>query len=156
MESFKIEHFKRDHPDLGFPCYRKLSKLEVNDLCQEILRSHGLPIDTSAWQLPTQIRKRSMIVRETSVLDCRLDLINLLEHRLGLSVSRRDQFYVNWDNFDNVDLFPNCEFFQWLHYIWYPSSDDIEIIPQSKAWILSIDHDGFLYIMQHSAKSASA
>jgi hypothetical protein len=51
-------------------------------------------------------------------------------------------WHINWMHFDVVDKMKTVDFIKYFEYIWYPSSDDIDVIDENLNWIMLIDHEG--------------
>ena len=82
--------------------------------------------------------------------DENFDLENVTQ-TAGISV--HDKVFVNWYHFDKIDTLAFKDLAVFLGYIWYPSSDDIDIFDSSFSWIVSITHQGEVYIAQRDKKT---
>ena len=54
--------------------------------------------------------------------------------------------YINWFRFDNIDQMKFNDFSTYFYDIWFPSVDDIDLFDESYSWIVSIRHDGMIYV----------
>jgi len=52
------------------------------------------------------------------------------------------EILINWRAFTNIDRMGLAELDEFWEYIWYPSSDDIDVIDSECRWMITIDHDG--------------
>ena len=69
----------------------------------------------------------------------------VLESVLGsLNVRPNEKVFINWYQFDKIDEMRFVDLNKYLDDIWYPGSDDIDILDATFSWILSIDHHGYV------------
>lgn len=61
-----------------------------------------------------------------------------------LSINAREVCYVNFYRFDHICEFPTTQLATYFDDIWYPASDDIEIFDDSLAWMIAVDHGGYI------------
>lgn len=102
------------------------------------VRLGGLPSDDG------QDVTRSLVDEASDVTDVNagepgFDLCRTID---ALGLERSEEVLLNWRHFDNVDRIRLVDLCNYFSDIWYPSSDDIEIIHPERQWIVSVSHDG--------------
>ncbi len=144
MDSFKIEYFKNSNPGEGFLQYRSLSAAECEDLRRSLAKQLGLKGTEDTLLLLSRLHERpSMdmgVLQETEPVD-------ILETVRSGGLKCGETVYVNWYRFDDVDEISANDLSRCFHYIWYPSSDDIEIFDKSGSWVLAVDHGGHVRLI---------
>jgi hypothetical protein len=63
-----------------------------------------------------------------------------------LEIHPLSEIYINWFRFDDVDAVPLQALRQHFDDFWYPAADDIDIFDATLEWLISIDHEGFVYV----------
>ena len=69
-----------------------------------------------------------------------------------LGLKAREDLFVNWHRFDQIDKITALDFGEHFNNIWYPSSDDIEIFDADLEWFVLVRHDGYVSILDMSAR----
>jgi hypothetical protein len=66
--------------------------------------------------------------------------------RMGLRVGHVTQgnAFLNWYRFDKVDELKFDDLCEVFDDLWYPSSDDLDILNPNINWVVSIEHFGQL------------
>lgn len=59
-----------------------------------------------------------------------------------------EEVYVNWHQFDRVDRIGLHALSTNLTDIWYPKSDDIDVVDPAYRWVTSIGYDGEVYFLE--------
>lgn len=139
MDTIKIKNFERDYGNGNFPTFQHLDTERLNLLQLGLLKILGIGLPVSGIELCREIYHRSITVEGSNACDENFNLYNLMSS-LNLNISER--VYINWYHFDDVDMMFTADLTRHLSDIWYPSSDDIEIIDYKLEWILSISHYG--------------
>ena len=81
---------------------------------------------------------------------------NLLEVIRKLKLPVHESALLNWGRFESVYRMGIEDVSKWLSYLWYPSSDDLEILDSCLEWAISIAHSGELYSLRLGHVSQSA
>lgn len=145
MEQFKIDHYLKDNPGKSFPGFKKLSKLECNIIITSLRNKLMVPDNTSGAELVKIIDKRQTSIKEENAEDDNFSLIELFRKN---NISLGKEIYINWYHYDQIDQFKKEDLLNFFDDIWYPSSDDIDIFDEKMENIVSIDHGGFIKILQ--------
>lgn len=139
LDTFKIDLFKNEY-GINFPDFKHLSKEESLVLADRILRKFKLSsIDTLVDLLYSQ----NVVVLDIDANDG----LNLIDTLVANKLELMKEVYINWFQFDNVDIIKLEDLNKYFLDIWYTSSDDIDIFDESLEWILSIRHDGSISIL---------
>ncbi|HRP09220.1 MAG TPA: hypothetical protein PLL69_12110 [Gemmatimonadales bacterium] len=138
MDDFKRQHFMSTNPGEKFPDSTPLSDAECSGIRRNIAIAVGEG-EASGVQLVKDISDRLVPDLSASALDGSFRVASLLRrHRLPFPC----EVLINWDDFTNIDRIGLAELDEFWEYIWYPSSDDIDVIDSGYRWMVSIDHDG--------------
>lgn len=139
MDTFKREHFARGHPGELFPTMIALSTDEATRLKADLaVRLGGMPTDEAQDILRDLIAEAS-VIPDVNATAPGFDLCSLVER---LRLHRPEEVLINWRRFDDVDRMRLTDLCEHFADIWYPSSDDIEIIHSDRQWVIAVSHDG--------------
>ena len=141
MESFKIEHFQKENPNEQFPYHRHLSDSEESALREKLFEKFGLNAASSPMDMFDAI---DLIARDVG--DANPDDFSLLEIIKTQEIECEENVFVSWYRFDDIDEFHLKELSKYFDDIWYPSSDDIEIFDRTCSWLISVRHDGAVFL----------
>jgi len=133
MENFKIELFENEHQQ-SFPVYRALTKPE----CQKLLDSVSTKYGINPSNFAAGLASIQSFYGESNATE-EFSLINTFNN---LSIKYMSDIFINWYNFERVDVFRADTLDKHFGDIWFPISDDIDLFDKSFGWILSIRHDG--------------
>lgn len=59
----------------------------------------------------------------------------------SLGVALGEKCYVTWAGVEGIRM-PVGTCFEYFYDVWYPGSDDLWVVPESRSWLLECDHDG--------------
>ena len=134
MDDFKFEIFKNENPNTPLFKVFQLPSNKVQRIQQELFRS--LKIEGENIR---ELERR--LYDEAKVIVQSIPETNFSMHDIFRSIQVDSEFiYVTWDSFVNIDKFRLPDFCRWFEYIWYPSSDDIDIFNDDLTWILHVYH----------------
>jgi hypothetical protein len=139
MNQFKIENFRKSHPDSVFPFFKQIDAEACSVLARRIALAIGLTGSTNVLAL---IRRLVEVESEIGILsenDLSSSLVKILDQA---TISFSEFVYVNWYRFDSVDQMRYSDFVKNIEDIWYPSSDDVDIFDDTCSSIVSITHFG--------------
>ena len=139
MDTFKIDLLKKEY-GINFPDFKHLSKEECLVLADRVLRKFKL---SSIDMLVDLLYSQNDVVLDIDANDG----LNLIDTLVANKLELMKEVYINWVQFDNVDLINLEDLNKYFLDIWYPNSDDIDIFDESLEWILSIRHDGSVSIL---------
>ena len=71
--------------------------------------------------------------------DDQFDLRKVLDE-LGFVLS--EVTYLNWNRFDDIDEISTSELLNHFSDIWYPATDDLEMIDAQMQWVIAVHHSG--------------
>ena len=141
MDSVKIENFKRSYPGESFPRFRSLTGAECGGLRHRLAKSLGIDRVEDTLLLVRRLHGCPSIdlgiVQETGPIDVG-NLVERCGFRCGATA------YINWHRFDDIDEISIVDLSRFFDDLWYPGSDDIEIMNESMDWVLVVDHDGWM------------
>jgi hypothetical protein len=138
MQEFKRKHFEAAHPGTPYPRVETLSEGEATALRARIAERVKCSAD-DGLALVQSLAARSVLV-EGIAADS--DDFHLLGTLWRFRVRPQPTVFINWYRFDNVDRIDVEDLSRHFGDIWYPSSDDIDILDDTCDWILSVGHSG--------------
>ncbi len=139
MQAFKIENYEKDSGVGTFVPFRHLSSAESISLIAGLRGSLELPEDISPKDMVLEIHDRSFPVSGVNAVEEKFDLSALL-NQLGFDLS--ELMYLNWYHYDDVDEMRTRDVLMKFSDIWYPSSDDLDLVDAKMRWLVSIHHSG--------------
>src|ERR1700689_929686 len=136
MQPCKLEHFVKDHSGKTFPA------AEVKDsvptaVQDEIARRLGLNASCGSSVLLTEIRDRSELLANVNAEASDFNLSAVLKKH---NIPPSGTGFLNWDRFESLDQMAFADAIGLFEYLWYPASDDLEIISTDTRWVLSVAH----------------
>ncbi len=139
MENFKIENFEKERPGDKFPEFSTLDRYHAEQLRDRFKAqfSLGSEADESDLLKAIEATERILIGTNAEKSDFRLDTVVA-----GCGIRPHQHVFLNWYRFDRIDKFLMKDLSRYFSYIWYPSSDDIDVFDSSISWVVSIRHDG--------------
>ncbi len=144
MDYIKIKNFERENGAGFFPVYRQIDPHEVDTLVQNLKNKLALPEDFPNRDIIAIISKKGSLVENANVEESP----NTFRLAFGsLTINNLDKIYLNWDNFDVIDEMLLGDFLKYFDDVWYPGSDDLNIIDSKLRWIVTIHHAGMLEIL---------
>lgn len=138
MEEFKIEIFLKENPGRCFPEYKTLSKGECDEILRKIVKAFRLK-NAYGFEVLSELNMEYKISNSHNAIDDKFNLTNFFQ---WLAIEPFESVYVNWHRFDRINSFKFNDLNDNFDYIWYPSSDDIEIFDESFKWMVFIAHGG--------------
>lgn len=63
-----------------------------------------------------------------------------------------ERVYINWHRFDDVDEVELKQLCRLFDEFWYPAADDINIFDDTLNWVVSIDHEGTVYLARGDSR----
>ena len=139
MEIFKIENFIKDHPNKQFPWFNTLSQIESQKIFEKLKQKINIAKKISHKALVKKIHKKGRNINFANAESIEFDFEDLISH---LNIKPNIKIYINWYHYDNIDIILFREFCKYFDYIWYPSSDDIDLFDDDLSWVISVSHDG--------------
>lgn len=144
MEKFKIEHFIKDNPGVGFPHYRELSSSQCHEIVDTFAEKYNIKPNDSL-ELVNVLTVRRTIVEAVNAEDISFDLYYVFKQ---VQIAPLDMIFINWYRYDRIDTMLFSDLAKYFDDIWYPSADDIDIFDSSLGWILSIEHEGHVWLLR--------
>lgn len=144
MDKRNIEGFMKENPDKQFPKYRSLSKDESAQIRRDLISKLKLENDISLLDLAKKVRSSSDFLKGNAE-DEGFNLINFFKDN---NIKFLDNVLINFYQYDDIDEMRLKDVSNYLEYIWYPSSDDIEIFDNTLSSIISITHDGEILLLR--------
>lgn len=140
MHEFKLEHFRRDHPGESFPEFQHLTEAECAALTSEVIKRFRL----SELRMPSQLVPALWdSARVLEGVDAEETSFSVIRALTAAGAMPTDRVCINWlRDWDTIDRFRLADLDRFFEDIWYPSSDDLEVIAETLDWILLIDHEG--------------
>ena len=123
---------------------RELPESDVQALRSRLCGCLGLKPSVDGLTLVKELQRRRRAIDECNA---QVDGFDLLTCFARAGVMPAEHVYLNWYRFDRVDevgfdLFRRC-----LDDFYYPAADDLDILDSHLTWVVSIDHDGCLWVV---------
>lgn len=153
MDGIKEANYLRDHPGGRFPDVEMLAPEEVRALRDRLSTMLALDGSFDGAQVVATIRARSAVLEGCDANDVSFSVRRALHDR---GIHPLATVYLNWSRLESVDGMLLADLDDSFPYIWYPSSDDLEIFDAALQWILSVTHDGSVMILTRGDGGSSA
>lgn len=148
MELFKIKNFNNTHKTETFPPFMEMNNFEIYNIIHNVLTEFvegNLVLNNQI--LLELIHSKATFIEGINAMD---DDFKLKTFLINNHLDASKYCYVNWDIFDKIDKFKIEDLCNFFDDIWYPSSDDLEIISEDFKWIICISHFGGLSILKNN------
>lgn len=145
MEKFKVDHFERDNPSKKFPWVSCLSVHEAKAITIKLAEKLKLTFqDNMSFT-------KAIVELETPVnsFNAEGEGFKLSKVMSFLNIKPQANIYINWYRYDRIDEMLFVDLDKYFNDIWYPGSDDIDILDTSFSWIVSISHDGTIAFVKN-------
>lgn len=141
MQEFKLLNFRRAHPGISPPSVRALTAEEV----QQVRRVLALRLNSNAStaDLPERLLHAESLVENADATGAHFALDQAFA---SAGIVPRGRVLINWYRFDEIDEFLWADLVLYFDDIWYPSSDDIDIMDPACEWVLSVTHYGAIMV----------
>jgi hypothetical protein len=137
MIHLKKELFKKEY-GYDFPFYNELDSFDCVQIRSDIIAKYKFKESC----LEKNISTNASFFDKMNAEDNDFNFINLL---CFLGLESTNSLFLTWDSFLNIDKFKLLDLDKYFEDIWFPCSDDIDIVSDDLAWIISIRHDGAVY-----------
>ncbi len=148
MDAFKIELFQKENPQCEFPKVTALSAEEKTSIRQKLAHKLSVDQNTTGKELLNMLVKSSESIIDYNACNSGFTIANVFNH---LKIVPKDNVYINWYQFDNIDAINFNDFNKYFDDIWFPSADDIEVFDDTCGWVLLIAHDGYISVQRLSS-----
>jgi hypothetical protein len=135
MEDFKIELFEQEYK-INCPNFVHLSENECLFLITQISERYDLEKNN----LIQSISLRQVNLENVDAKDG----FNLIDTLNSISIHPLPKIYINWYQFDDIDIVNTLDLNKYFDYFWFPSTDDIDLFDESLNWIVSVRHDAIV------------
>ena len=142
MQIHKITNYEKIYGVGTFAPFRRLGKLETSTLLNKFKVILAISESASATSTVKQAREKCFQVDGANAESQKIDFSKLLSK---LQFATDGKIYLNWNKFDDVDEMKTKFFIESFEHIWYPSSDDLDLIDTKMRWLLSVDHSGIIW-----------
>lgn len=144
MQSIKIQNFEQNNGSKKFPCFRSLSSSESHKILLNLLNRLKIEETKDTTNLVESIVKRGLLAEGWN-LETNPEKFSDLFNCFNLKKS--NMVWLNWGHFDCLDELSTGDLIEFFDDIWYPSSDDLDILDQNYQWLISVDHMGLVSIL---------
>lgn len=138
MEAFKLVNFKHEH-NTNMPIVRSIEGSECEAVCRSLFRNWHVNTLEEFFKKEEQ---EFVLLDDINAEDDDLDW-NKVFNRIGIPVP--NEVFINFERFNNIDVFLFKDFCKYFDDIWYPAADDIEVFDTSFNWIVSVKHYGAVH-----------
>lgn len=144
MDTFKRDNFQRLYPGRPFPGVEVMGEEAADSVrAQLAIRLGGGPSQAPA-DLVRDIAEEGELLQGEDAKEG-LDVLGVLD---GLGLEHTEHAYLNWGRFEKLDRIRLRDLSEYFEDLWYPDSDDLDIIDTECKWILSVRHDGAVSIVR--------
>ena len=145
MDRFKQDNFQRIHAGKVFP---KVEPMEQS-VCEEVRKQVAVHLGGNPTQTGTEL-VREIVEEAVPIpgLDANSDDFQILRVLDGLGFRHTEHVFLNWGQFDELDRIGLRDLSEHFNDLWYPHSDDLEVIDLESGWILSVRHDGVVSVLR--------
>lgn len=138
MEAFKLVNFKHEH-NTNMPIVRSIEGSECEAVCRSLFRNWHVNTLEEFFKKEEQ---EFVLLDDINAEDDDLDW-NKVFNSIGIPVP--NEVFINFERFNNIDVFLFKYFCKYFDDIWYPAADDIEVFDVSFNWIVSVKHYGAVH-----------
>lgn len=138
MEAFKLVNFKNEY-NTNMPIVRSIEGSECEAVCRSLFRNWHVNTLEEFFKKEEQ---EFVLLDDIHAEDDDLDW-NKVFNRIGIPVP--NEVFINFERFNNIDVFLFKDFCKYFDDIWYPAADDIEVFDTSFNWIVSVKHYGAVH-----------
>ena len=138
MEAFKLVNFKHEH-NTNMPIVRSIEGSECEAVCRSLFRNWHVNTLEEFFKKEEQ---EFVLLDDINAEDDDLDW-NKVFNSIGIPVP--NEVFINFERFNNIDVFLFKDFCKYFDDIWYPAADDIEVFDSSFNWIVSVKHYGAVH-----------
>jgi hypothetical protein len=125
-----------------FPPFTTLSIEESAAVRRKLVMKLRLPEDTPGSVLARHVRGGSEQASDRGIESDHLLLSSVIG---GFTRDLQGSVLLNWAHWEEIDRMACRDLIDRFHDIWYPKTDDLDVLDEAFAWIVSIDHDGWIY-----------
>lgn len=145
MKAFKIENYEREHGPGTFVPFKHLALDDARKIELELQGHLKLPEGSLGKDILQSIHENASVVSGVNAENDQFDLRNVLDD-LGLALSATT--YLNWHRFDDIDEILSPDLLDHFNDIWYPATDDLELIDAQFQWIVVVHHSGTVKVLK--------
>ena len=138
MEAFKLVNFKHEH-NTNMPIVRSIEGSECEAVCRSLFRNWHVNTLEEFFKKEEQ---EFVLLDDINAEDNDLDW-NKVFNSIGIPVP--NEVFINFERFNNIDVFLFKDFCKYFDDIWYPAADDIEVFDALFNWIVSVKHYGAVH-----------
>lgn len=139
MESFKVRNYKQENPNSVFPEIISLDQEEARLIRERLTSLLELSHAIDDLTFIRSLWKRSTILTDLNAGNDNFDFAEVVHNAM---ISPNDSVLINWDQMKTIDRIQFSDLCQLFEYIWYPSTDDIEVFDDTLSWMIFVSHSG--------------
>ncbi len=144
MDTFKRDNFQRLYPGRAFPSVEVMNPSACDEVRKEIAIRLGGGLAQTGADLVRDISGEAEPVPDVDAKHG-FDMLETLD-RLGLD--HAEYAFLNWRQFEELERIRLRDLSEYFSDIWYPDSDDLDVIDINCTWILSVRHDGLVSLLR--------
>ena len=145
VDQFKIDHFERENGRGTFPPFRRVNEEECRKLRTELASLLGLDSNAEPITLLRLLNQMAEPIEGVDADDNKFDLGLLFE---SLKLEAQNVVLLNWHRFNRIDEMRAPDLCKHFSNIWYPSSEDLDVIEPKMRWVLRIAHHGAVSVVR--------
>jgi len=143
MQQFKIDNFKKTHPDTPLPNFCTLSTIEVTAITNIFRTRLCLPPTSHRGDICKALLQYGENVPGLNWAEACFDVTKLIS---DISERTIGSVLLSLDNLEIVDRFEFNDLIRYFADLIYPSSDDATVFDSTCEWAITFFHDGSIYV----------
>jgi hypothetical protein len=141
MDPAKRRRFELD-TQKEFPRLEPLSASAAAGVRHKLASKLALPNRTAGTELSLRLREVCETIGDRGIDSDRTLLASAISR---FSPGLAGPVLLNWGHWLEVDRMECRAVIDYFDFLWYPKVDDLDILDEALRWIVSVDHDGWIY-----------
>lgn len=147
MDPHKLEDFADEHPGEESPRVDAVPTRQTSKLVTTLM-ARFCPCAKTESDFIRYIAREPM-VDNLAALDEDFDFTRLLKDS---HIEIPSDVFLNFTEFDRLERMRYSDFAKYFRNVYWPATDDLDCFDETLNWIVSIDHDGNITLLQHQSR----
>jgi hypothetical protein len=137
MEAWKIDNFMKTHEE-PFPKYRAATRTEQSRLVELFVKLFGTTVPMYEDWLSN--------LQQLTDFNAQADGFDFARALPLSAAGTNSDVAMKWQvNFESTDVIALKDLIDYFDDVWYPGTDDLEVIDLNCKWMIVVDHGGYIY-----------
>jgi hypothetical protein len=141
LNAFKIELFRKENPQLSFPYFDTLDDENTAIIRRRISQKLKVNEILTGKAILNLLTNKAVLIKNYNASTSGFMMSDVFNY---LNIVPKEKIYINWYQYDDIDIMDFKDFDKYFDDIWFPISDDIEVFDDTLGWVLAINHDGYI------------